>query len=150
MNRTRWFNKTKFIIHNVTNITNKTLWVYRTKYVNKTNDIQVNNYSRYNKSNNETSNSDSVPTMNMYQFWIMVIIAWVVGFFCGGTAYHTLSGYISAYLECFNCVQSIDLPENPRSRSPERNKRVELRDRRVETLRKRSLSNSPKNKRVFV
>ena len=167
INKTRWVNKT----HNITRYINKTRWTNKTRYINKTRwfnrtryqTVYINKTRWINETVNQThafqptvvpkwenksvsrSAPDQPAPLTNYIIWGSCL---VVGFMGGVFFSYGVYKFKSCLDEWFGCCDIGDLmetntpPPSPRRRKP---KPIETPQHpRVDQLRKRSMSNSPK------
>ena len=162
VNKTRWFNKTR----NITQYINKTRWTNKTRFFNKTRwfnkTIWVNktvNQTEHayrptditKKLENNTSSNTTTParptTIQDFVIWGSCL---VIGFMGGCFFSYAVYKFKSFVDEWFGCCDIGDFMESntPPPSPKKKTKNIEIVTHpRVETLRKRSVSNSPTNRK---
>ena len=153
-NRTRWTNKT----HNVTRFVNKTTWSNNTYtienviWVNKTRWINKPTNQSYfyiptvitEKLENTTTTYGKPTTVNDLIIWGSCLVIGFMGgcFFSYGV--FKFKEFLDSWFGCLDCDSFIESsPETPPKKKKPKNIDIQIHPR-VDTLRRRSLSNSPK------
>jgi hypothetical protein len=163
-NKTRWINKTKEIIKiiNKTVIINHTVnvtqYVTKIRWINKTVNVTVpNKTSAYIPStipkpleNSTETKKEQVTTSEYVIYGSCAVIGFMGGCFFSYGLYR-FKQYIDGFLDCCDIIGAA-APSPELSPIRKRKKKIEItvQNPRVDTLRKRSNSNSPKHKRVLI
>tara|TARA_B100000945_G_scaffold274735_1_gene238289 strand:+ start:102 stop:1676 length:1575 start_codon:yes stop_codon:yes gene_type:complete len=171
INRTKWFNKTRFVNRtrwvNRTRFVNRTRWINRTRFVNRTKWFNKTNITEkinwVNKSTsqsyvptnipkfmNTTSNTTTPARPKTVQDFVIWGCCLVIGFMGGCFFSYAVYKFKSFIDEWFGCCDIHDIMESntPPPSPKKRPKKIEIVSHpRVNTLRKRSLSNSPTNRK---
>ena len=163
-NKTRWINKTKEIIKiiNKTVIINSTVnvtrYVTKIRWINKTENVPApNGTSAYKPSiipkpleNSTETEKEQLTTSEYVIYGSCAVIGFMGGCFFSYGLYR-FKQYIDGFLDCCDIIGAAAPSPEP-SPVRKRKKKIEItvQNPRVETLRKRSNSNSPKHKRVLI
>jgi len=152
INKTSWTNKTRFF--NKTRWFNKTIWINKTRWVNKTVNQTEHAYRPTDitkKLENNTSSNTTTParptTIQDFVIWGSCL---VIGFMGGCFFSYAVYKFKSFVDEWFGCCDIGDFMESntPPPSPKKKTKNIEIVTHpRVETLRKRSVSNSPTNRK---
>ena len=156
-NRTRWFNKTRNVtkiinktmyiekIINVTSWTNKTKYVDKIRWINKTNTTSASFIpTKIPEKIQNTTQTNSPQTASDFFIWgCCFVIGFVGGCLFSYVVFRVYERF-SSYFDC--CDLAMAAAPSPEPSPRRRTKKIEIQIHpRVNTLRKRSMSNSPKN-----
>ena len=154
VNKTIWIDKVMWInkTRNVTRYVNKTMWINKTRWVNKT----ANQTHAYvptiipKKLENVSTNTTTPARPTTVQDFVIWGSCLVIGFIGGCLFCYAVYKFKSFIDEWFGCCDIGEILENTTPPPSPKNKAkpndIEIVTHpRVNTLRKRSMSNSPKN-----
>ena len=167
INRTRWTNLTRYI--NRTRWLNKTRWLNRTRYINRTRWFNITNITEkiiwINKSSsqayvptnipefmNTTSNTTTPARPTTVRDYIIWGSCLGIGFLGGclfSYAVYKFKSFIDDWCGCCDIHDLMEQNTPPPSPKKKPNKIEIVSHPRVNTLRKRSFSNSPTNRKRF-